>query len=238
MLSILARHARQNVVGYLALFAALGGTSYAAVQIPSGSVGTPQLRNGAVTATKVKAHSLLARDFAGGQLPRVAAGPQGAQGPAGPQGARGLAGPQGSSGLQGPKGDPGADGKSVLNGDGAPDPTVGTDGDFYIDTNSAAIYGPKTAGSWGSPRSLVGPAGTTHTTVKQSTTIVQPGQDVVVTATCPAGTVVTGGGFVAAVGLRAEQSSPDLGANSWDLEVNNPSSVTSVQTFVQAVCAG
>ena len=41
MLSILARHVRHNVVGYLALFAALGGTSYAAVAIPTGSVGRP-----------------------------------------------------------------------------------------------------------------------------------------------------------------------------------------------------
>jgi len=35
---------------------------------------------------------------------------------------------------------------------------LGADGDFYIDTSVSAIYGPK-AGSWGSPTSLIGPAG-------------------------------------------------------------------------------
>ena len=42
-------HLRRHVVGYLALFVALGGTSYAAVQLPSGSVAARQLRAGAVT---------------------------------------------------------------------------------------------------------------------------------------------------------------------------------------------
>jgi hypothetical protein len=59
MLSTLSRHVRHNVVGYLALFAALGGTSYAAAQLPSGSVGTPQLRNAAVTAANVAAPGLV-----------------------------------------------------------------------------------------------------------------------------------------------------------------------------------
>lgn len=46
-------HLRGNVVAYLALFVALGGTSYAAISIPRNSVGTRQLRNGAVTAAKL-----------------------------------------------------------------------------------------------------------------------------------------------------------------------------------------
>jgi hypothetical protein len=46
-------HIRANVVAYLALFVALGGTSYAAISIPRNSVGTPQLRNGAVTPVKL-----------------------------------------------------------------------------------------------------------------------------------------------------------------------------------------
>ena len=56
-------------------------------------------------------------------------------------------------------GTPGADGKTVLNGSGAPSSGLGTNGDFYIDTTADAIYGPKTAGAWGSPTSLVGPTG-------------------------------------------------------------------------------
>ncbi|MGB1225861.1 MAG: hypothetical protein ACPHCN_17225 [Mycobacterium sp.] len=48
---------------------------------------------------------------------------------------------------------------TVLNGSGAPSGATGADGDFYIDTASEAIYGPKAAGVWGSATSLVGPAG-------------------------------------------------------------------------------
>jgi len=79
------------VVACLALAIALGGTSYAAVVLPAGSVGTRQLQNGAVIEPKVKDHSLLARDFARGQLP---AGPQGLPGPTGPEG---DPGPKGDS---------------------------------------------------------------------------------------------------------------------------------------------
>lgn len=51
-------------------------------------------------------------------------------------------------------------GKSVLNG--TVDPTTeGVDGDFYINTNSYEIFGPKTAGNWGSGTSLVGDEGPT-----------------------------------------------------------------------------
>src|SRR5690606_39606414 len=52
----------------------------------------------------------------------------------------------------------GEDGNSVLSGQGAPDPTVGRDGDFYIDTTTWEIYGPKQT-TWGSGTSLVGPQG-------------------------------------------------------------------------------
>ncbi len=49
----LVTHVRANLVAYVALFIALGGTSYAAIRLPPGSVGTTQLRNGAVTAKKL-----------------------------------------------------------------------------------------------------------------------------------------------------------------------------------------
>ncbi|MCU0258122.1 MAG: hypothetical protein MUF56_03775 [Solirubrobacteraceae bacterium] len=88
------RHVRSNLVAYLALFVALGGTSYAAVNLPRNSVGTAQLKPSAVTSAKVKNGSLLAADFRRGQL---RAGPQGAAGPAGPAGERGAAGERGPS---------------------------------------------------------------------------------------------------------------------------------------------
>ena len=48
----LLNHLRANVIAYLALFVALGGTSYAAISLPAGSVGTRQLRNGSITPIK------------------------------------------------------------------------------------------------------------------------------------------------------------------------------------------
>jgi hypothetical protein len=42
-----------NVVATLALFVALGGASYAATTLPAGSVGTAQLRPGAVTGSRL-----------------------------------------------------------------------------------------------------------------------------------------------------------------------------------------
>jgi hypothetical protein len=53
-------HLRANAIAYLALFVALGGTSYAAISIPRNSVGTRQLRNGAVTAGKLARGSVTA----------------------------------------------------------------------------------------------------------------------------------------------------------------------------------
>jgi hypothetical protein len=59
------------VVATIALFVALGGTGYAAIALPAGSVGTKQLKNGAVTSAKIKAHSLGARALDIGSLPTV-----------------------------------------------------------------------------------------------------------------------------------------------------------------------
>ncbi|MEP1094508.1 MAG: hypothetical protein ABJG78_05330 [Cyclobacteriaceae bacterium] len=62
------------------------------------------------------------------------------------------------SSVPGPQGEAGADGRTVLSGFGVP-LSEGEDGDFYINTSTSEIYGPKTSGSWGSPTSLVGVAG-------------------------------------------------------------------------------
>jgi len=76
------------LVALLALFVALGGSSYAAFKLPRNSVGPRQIKADAVTSAKVKGGSLLLSDFERSQL-------------------RKLAGAQGPQGLQGPKGDAG-----------------------------------------------------------------------------------------------------------------------------------
>lgn len=62
-------HAQRHVVGYLALAVALGGTAYAATELPRHSVGTKQLEREAVTNAKVKRHSLTQGLFRPGELP-------------------------------------------------------------------------------------------------------------------------------------------------------------------------
>ncbi|MGH3266819.1 MAG: hypothetical protein ACRDNS_33115 [Trebonia sp.] len=52
MLRLLA-YARRNAIAFAALFVALGGTGYAAVSLPAGSVGNRQLRNHSITPVKL-----------------------------------------------------------------------------------------------------------------------------------------------------------------------------------------
>lgn len=101
-------HTRLNLVAYLALFTALTGTSYAAVMLPRNSVGPAQIRAGAVTSSKVRVGSLLAKDFKAGQLHKAAHGTPGQTGPAGPAGAPGQIGAQGQTGPAGATGSAGA----------------------------------------------------------------------------------------------------------------------------------
>lgn len=62
-----------TLIACLALFVSLGGTGYAAFRLPPNTVGTVQLRPGAVVSSKVRDGSLLARDFKRGQLGAVPA---------------------------------------------------------------------------------------------------------------------------------------------------------------------
>src|SRR5438309_101260 len=70
-------------VALVALFLAMGGVGYAAFTLPKNSVGSSQIKAGAVNSSKVADRSLRARDFKVGQLP---AGPRGLKGDVGPRG--------------------------------------------------------------------------------------------------------------------------------------------------------
>src|ERR1700754_2227057 len=90
----LPRPTYANVASTLALFLSLGGVSWAAATLPRNSVGSAQIRSGAITPAKLSKatkQSLAARAGEQGE-----AGQDGDAGPAGergPQGERGPAGP-------------------------------------------------------------------------------------------------------------------------------------------------
>lgn len=69
----------------------------------------------------------------------------------------GPAGPAGAHGAMGTPGATGADGRTLLNGTTAPDSNTGTNGDFYINTSTWEIHGPKTDNTWNTGVSLTGP---------------------------------------------------------------------------------
>lgn len=83
----------------------------------------------------------------------------------GPRGLAGLAGTDGQDGSAGEHGAPGAPGATILTGSGLPTDGVGADGDYYVDTQTAQLYGPKKSGTWPttgtSLRGSTGPAGPT-----------------------------------------------------------------------------
>jgi hypothetical protein len=57
------------------------------------------------------------------------------------------------------QGAPGVDGNTVLYGTADPTSGVGVNGNFYINTATHFLFGPKSAGAWPAGTSLVGPAG-------------------------------------------------------------------------------
>jgi hypothetical protein len=84
-----------SVVSVMALFVALGGTSYAAAKLPKNSVGSSQIKTNGVGSSDVKNGSLRGVDFRAGELPA------GQQGPKGEKGDPGTPGQDGKDGLLG-----------------------------------------------------------------------------------------------------------------------------------------
>lgn len=59
----------------------------------------------------------------------------------------------------GPAGVNGEDGSAILSGGTNPTSGTGQNGDFYINTSTNTLFGPKASGAWPAGVSLVGPAG-------------------------------------------------------------------------------
>ncbi len=99
---LLGRHT--TAVAYLALFAALGGSAYAAVTVTGKNI-----KDGTVTGRDVKNRSLGTNELSATALGSFKGqpGPAGPQGPKGDRGEQGPAGPKGDTGPVGPQGAPG-----------------------------------------------------------------------------------------------------------------------------------
>ena len=87
----LARHVSNNAVAYLALFVALGGTSYAATQLDGGDIKNRSLtardiKRNSLTSREIRDQSLRSRDFLIGDLPQGSKGDTGEKGDKGDTG--------------------------------------------------------------------------------------------------------------------------------------------------------
>jgi hypothetical protein len=98
------RFLRRNTIALLALFLALGGTTYAAstALIGKNTVASPQVVNGSLQTKDLSAKARTA--LKGNRGPRGFTGAAGAPGVAGAAGAKGATGAQGIQGIQGPAG--------------------------------------------------------------------------------------------------------------------------------------
>lgn len=207
------RPSTAHVTAGLALFIALGGTSYAAGSLAANSVGSTQIKasavksselaKNAVTSVKVKDGSLLKSDFKAGELPtqssQVLPGEKGAQGPQGEKGDKGEKGETGAKGDTGASGEPGTNG--APGAPGAP----GTNGV----SGRVLANGADTAVANGATKSF--------------------------TVSCPVGKASTGGGYStsSAVGVTLNLSRPD--GNGWYIRVTNNSG-GSLTMKAQAIC--
>ncbi|HST70017.1 MAG TPA: hypothetical protein VLI94_10210 [Solirubrobacterales bacterium] len=135
MLKALRSHLTySNVVSTLCLFILLGGVAYAAGQLAPNSVGTKQLKDGAVTLKKINKRTQRELRVRGPVGPK---GEDGARGPTGPAGPAPVPGPPIGPGPPGPVGPAGATVAALFgsgaDGDATIDSRVTLEGDAYFD---------------------------------------------------------------------------------------------------------
>jgi hypothetical protein len=133
--SLRARASYANVISTIALFVAMGGSSYAAItltgrDVRDGSLTGHDIRNSSLTGVDVRNRSLTGLDLRSGTITKrnlaaplnkdLLRGRSGPTGPVGPSGPRGDAGPGGAAGDQGPKGDAGPVGELGPTGPAGP----------------------------------------------------------------------------------------------------------------------
>jgi hypothetical protein len=202
-------------------------------KIQDGHVSTDKLADNSVTSPKIRDGTILKQDVKPGEIigeqgPPGPPGPKGDTGPPGPPGPKGEDGANGPPGPIGPAGPPGEDGAAGATGPAGP---AGEKGE----TGATGAPGP--AGETGA----TGPAGPTQSLnvqqVQGTNTLVFPGAIVSVTANCPSGTVVTGGGYSKTnANLEFLEEGSANSQHSWSVVVWNTGAV-STNIVVRAECA-
>ena len=142
---ILKRLVRRHTsaVAYLALFAALGGSAYAAVTVTGKNI-----KDGTVTGRDVKNRSLGTNKLSATAVSSLTGqrGPAGLQGDPGPKGDRGDQGPVGPTGPQGPQGATGPAGPQGAQGPAGPQGRSGISGWQYL--TAGRVIEPDHYASW------------------------------------------------------------------------------------------
>ena len=202
---LLRRHS--TAVAYLALFAALGGSSYAAATITGNNI-----KNGTITGKDVKDHTLGTNKLSATAL-RSLAGQQGPAGPQGPKGEGGERGPAGPTGATGLKGDTGPKGDTAPKGDTGP---AGPQG-------PAGAAGPSGIGGWEYKRS--------------DGIDIPPDSGASRQVDCPVGKKALGGGASSTGSRAyVSDSAPTNGATGWQTWYTNTGSYA-VTVYAWVICA-
>jgi hypothetical protein len=135
-----AYYLKRHHLALLALFFALGGTSFAAtnVVLAANSVGTRQVIDGSLRTSDLSQAARTALKSNRGLT--GPAGPAGPGGPPGAPGAQGLQGPTGATGARGPQGVPGQPATNLFVAVGADGTLSKNSGATLLSRSSAGVY--------------------------------------------------------------------------------------------------
>ena len=216
MRSILRRLSRRHTtaVAYMALFAALGGSAYAAVTVTGKNI-----KDGTITGRDVKNSSLGTTKLSPTAVSSLTGqrGPAGPQGQQGPQGEKGTQGPIGPIGPTGPKGETGPNGETGPKGETGP-------------AGPAGVQGPV------GPRGPSGISGWGYRTEGMS---IPAGQQRGWSVYCLDGKKALGGGVSTETltsSTRIFQDSPAGAATGWNVAVRNDFTST-ITYYAWVICA-
>ncbi|HZD88070.1 MAG TPA: hypothetical protein VE088_08710 [Gaiellaceae bacterium] len=190
------------VVSLIALFVALGGTTYAATSLPKNSVGTKQLKKNAVTAPKIKKNAVTSPKIKNGAVTAAKINTKGLTVPAAVHATTADSATTATSAT------------SATNAGNA-NTLGGLASSAFLRSNATA--GGDLTGTYPNPTVAAGAITAsklaTITTVTNSVTVANNG-DGSVTATCPTGSILIGGGAQPAhYGTEMTSSRPS--GNGW-----------------------